>query len=178
MDQVINAVDVRAALSTLIPVHRQVIVEMYLRDRSVAQVADLLRIPEGSVKSRACYAVRQLREVLSAAPGDAPPNGDLRKPATQASRPPTLIEIYARPQVSESSTLSIRRSALKRQPCSALTKTDESPCTGEGYRTSEATGPDDARPGLVTVFLFGGVSVKVSLPWAVSARSYLVPSWP
>jgi RNA polymerase sigma-70 factor, ECF subfamily len=73
MDQVITAVDVREALSTLIPEHRQVIVEMYLRDRSVAQVAELLRIPEGTVKSRAYYGLRRLRQVLAASAGDARP---------------------------------------------------------------------------------------------------------
>jgi RNA polymerase sigma-70 factor, ECF subfamily len=73
MDQVITAVDVRDALSTLIPEHRQVIVEMYLRDRSVAQTADLLGISEGTVKSRAYYGLRRLRQVLAAAPGDVSP---------------------------------------------------------------------------------------------------------
>jgi RNA polymerase sigma-70 factor (ECF subfamily) len=72
MEQVITAVDVRAALGTLIPEHREVIVEMYLHDRTVAQIADLLRIPEGTVKSRAYYGLRRLRQVLSAASGDVP----------------------------------------------------------------------------------------------------------
>jgi RNA polymerase sigma-70 factor (ECF subfamily) len=73
MEQVITAVDVRAALGTLIPEHREVIVEMYLHDRTVAQIADLLRIPEGTVKSRAYYGLRRLRQVLSAASGDVSP---------------------------------------------------------------------------------------------------------
>ena len=73
MEQLITAVDVRAALGTLIPEHRQVIVEMYLRDRSVAQVADLLGIPEGTVKSRAYYALRKLRQVFPADSGDTRP---------------------------------------------------------------------------------------------------------
>jgi RNA polymerase sigma-70 factor (ECF subfamily) len=67
IEQLITAVDVRAALSQLGPEHRQVIVEMYLRDRSVAEVAALLHIPEGTVKSRAYYGLRRLRRVLSAA---------------------------------------------------------------------------------------------------------------
>jgi RNA polymerase sigma-70 factor (ECF subfamily) len=73
IEKVITAMDVRAALSRLIPEHRQVIVEMYLRDRSVAEVASLLRIPEGTVKSRAYYGVRRLRQVLSAASADPQP---------------------------------------------------------------------------------------------------------
>jgi RNA polymerase sigma-70 factor (ECF subfamily) len=73
IEQVITAVDIRAALSQLIPEHRQVIVEMYWRDRSVAEIANKLRIPEGTVKSRAYYGLRHLRRVLSAASGDVQP---------------------------------------------------------------------------------------------------------
>jgi RNA polymerase sigma-70 factor, ECF subfamily len=73
IDRVITSVDVRAALSTLIPQHRQVIVEIYLRDRSVAQVAEMLCIPEGTVKSRAYYGMRKLRQVLSPASDDVRP---------------------------------------------------------------------------------------------------------
>ncbi len=73
IENVVTAVDVRAALGKLIPVHRQVIVEVYLRDRSVAEVADMLGIPEGTVKSRAYYGLRRLRQVLSAASGDPQP---------------------------------------------------------------------------------------------------------
>ena len=81
IEQVIAAVDVRAALSKLKPEHRQVIVEMYWRDRSVAEVADTLRIPEGTVKSRAYYGLRKLRQLLSAAPDDVQPT-----PAAPARR--------------------------------------------------------------------------------------------
>jgi RNA polymerase sigma-70 factor, ECF subfamily len=73
IEGVITSVDVRTALSTLIPEQRQVIVEMYLRDRSVAQVAEILSIPEGTVKSRAYYGIRKLRQVLSPASGDMRP---------------------------------------------------------------------------------------------------------
>jgi RNA polymerase sigma-70 factor, ECF subfamily len=58
------AMDVRAALSRLPLPQRQVIVQMYFLDRSVAEIARALGIPEGTVKSRAYHAVRQLRELM------------------------------------------------------------------------------------------------------------------
>jgi RNA polymerase sigma-70 factor, ECF subfamily len=44
--------------------HREVVVELYLRGRTIEQVADLLEIPCGTVKSRSYYAVRALRAAL------------------------------------------------------------------------------------------------------------------
>jgi RNA polymerase sigma-70 factor (ECF subfamily) len=44
--------------------HREVVVELYLRGRTVEQVAAILNIPPGTVKSRAYYAVRALRAAL------------------------------------------------------------------------------------------------------------------
>lgn len=73
IEQVITGLDVRAALSKLTPEHRQVIVEMYCYGHSVAEIADTLRIPAGTVKSRAYYGLRQLRQVLSATSGDLRP---------------------------------------------------------------------------------------------------------
>jgi RNA polymerase sigma-70 factor, ECF subfamily len=70
IEQAITALDVRAALRKLTLEHRQVIVEMYCHGRSVAEIADALHIPAGTVKSRAYYGLRQLRQVLSAASGD------------------------------------------------------------------------------------------------------------
>ena len=58
------ALDVRAALGRLAPAQRQVIVEMYFLDRPVAEIAESLGVPEGTVKSRAYYAVRQLRALM------------------------------------------------------------------------------------------------------------------
>lgn len=67
IDQAMTAMDVRAALAELTPEHRQVVVEVYYLGRSVAEVAQLLGIPEGTVKSRTYYALRQLKRLLSAA---------------------------------------------------------------------------------------------------------------
>jgi RNA polymerase sigma-70 factor (ECF subfamily) len=66
IERTITGMDVRAALATLSAPHRQVIVEMYFNDRSVADTARILGIPPGTVKSRAHYATRQLRRVLAA----------------------------------------------------------------------------------------------------------------
>lgn len=60
-DQVLTAWEVADALGALTPEHRAVIVELYYRDRSVADAARELGVPEGTVKSRAYYALRALR---------------------------------------------------------------------------------------------------------------------
>jgi len=65
IERTITGLDVRAALGTLSAPHRQVIIEMYYNNRSVAETARLLGIPPGTVKSRAHYATRQLRRVLT-----------------------------------------------------------------------------------------------------------------
>jgi|SRR5580658_1511749 RNA polymerase sigma-70 factor (ECF subfamily) len=67
IEQAITALDVRAALARLTPEHRQVVVEMYYLGRSVAEIAQTLGIPEGTVKSRSYYGLRQLKRLLSAA---------------------------------------------------------------------------------------------------------------
>lgn len=48
-------------LSCLSPLHRVMIMEVYVRDRLVADVAKDLDIPVGTVKSRCHTALRQLR---------------------------------------------------------------------------------------------------------------------
>ncbi len=70
VEQVLTVMDLRAALAQLTPEHRQVIVEMYYHGRSVAEIAEALGIPVGTVKSRTYYGVRQLRRILSAASGE------------------------------------------------------------------------------------------------------------
>lgn len=67
IDEAVIALDVRAALAQLTPEHRQVIVEMYYLGRPVADIARTLRIPEGTVKSRAYYGLRHLKRLLSPA---------------------------------------------------------------------------------------------------------------
>lgn len=52
---------VLAALRTLSPAHRAVVVECYLRAATVAEAAETLGIPVGTVKSRLHYALHALR---------------------------------------------------------------------------------------------------------------------
>ncbi|GGX75737.1 RNA polymerase sigma factor SigL [Streptomyces anandii JCM 4720] len=56
--------DVRQAVKTLTPEHREVLVLVYFHGASVAEAAETLGIPPGTVKSRAYYALRALRRVL------------------------------------------------------------------------------------------------------------------
>jgi RNA polymerase sigma-70 factor (ECF subfamily) len=58
------ALDVREAVKTLTPEHREVLVLVYFHGASVAEAAQALGIPPGTVKSRAYYALRALRRVL------------------------------------------------------------------------------------------------------------------
>jgi RNA polymerase sigma-70 factor (ECF subfamily) len=55
---------VEDALRALSPLHRQVLNETILRDRTVNQAAEVLGIPVGTVKSRVYYALRALQVVL------------------------------------------------------------------------------------------------------------------
>ena len=53
------------ALRALSPLHRQVLNETILRDRTVNQAAEVLGIPVGTVKSRVYYALRALQLILA-----------------------------------------------------------------------------------------------------------------
>ena len=64
LDRAVESWLVAEALRRLTPDHRHVLVELYYRDRSVAEAARVLGIPPGTVKSRAFYALRALRVVL------------------------------------------------------------------------------------------------------------------
>jgi RNA polymerase sigma-70 factor (ECF subfamily) len=61
LDRVLLAHGMAEALTTLTTDHRAVLEHLYFRDRSVAETAARLGIPEGTVKSRAYYALRALR---------------------------------------------------------------------------------------------------------------------
>jgi RNA polymerase sigma-70 factor (ECF subfamily) len=54
----------RDAVRGLGAAHREVIHEIYVRNRSVQEVADHLHIPVGTVRSRVHYAIRHLRSAV------------------------------------------------------------------------------------------------------------------
>ena len=59
-----DSLTIGEALASLQPDHRSVLVELYYRGSSVPQAARALGIPQGTVKSRAYYALRALRLAL------------------------------------------------------------------------------------------------------------------
>lgn len=63
-DRAVEAWTIAEALDRLSPSHREVLVECFYRGRSVAEAAEVLGVPPGTVKSRTHYAVRALRLVL------------------------------------------------------------------------------------------------------------------
>ena len=64
LDQMADGWLVANALSSISPQHRDVIVELFYRRRPVAEVAALLDIPEGTVRSRCFYGLLALRKEL------------------------------------------------------------------------------------------------------------------
>lgn len=61
-DGVANAMIVMTALARLSRNHREVLEQIFFHDHSVAQAADELKIPPGTVKSRTYHALKSLRE--------------------------------------------------------------------------------------------------------------------
>lgn len=64
IDRALAAQVVTEAMATLTADHRAALVETYYRGRSVAEAADALGVPAGTVKSRTYYALRNLRSAL------------------------------------------------------------------------------------------------------------------
>lgn len=60
----LDRIMVEEALARLSSDHRQVVIALHYERCSVAEAATTLGIPEGTVKSRAFYAVRELRSIL------------------------------------------------------------------------------------------------------------------
>jgi len=63
-DAVLDSWLVSDALTALSADHRLVVVHAYYRGQSTAEIAQVLEIPEGTVKSRLHYALRALRLAL------------------------------------------------------------------------------------------------------------------
>lgn len=64
LDEMLRTLMVTEALGQLSAAHREVLVETFLRDRTVNQAAEKLEIPVGTAKSRVYYALRMLRVLL------------------------------------------------------------------------------------------------------------------
>ncbi len=66
VEDVDRAQVVRQAMLSLTEEHRAALIEIYYRERTAKEAAAILGIPEGTVKSRAHYALRALRTALAA----------------------------------------------------------------------------------------------------------------
>lgn len=66
-DEVVNSVLVRHALQSLSPEHRAVLISVYYGGKTAAEAGEELGIPPGTVKSRAYYALRALRNAIEEA---------------------------------------------------------------------------------------------------------------
>ena len=64
LEQALLGWDVTDAFRTLSADHRAVLLEVHYRDRSIAEAARVLGIPEGTVKSRTYYALHALQLAL------------------------------------------------------------------------------------------------------------------
>lgn len=64
-ESVVNTMVVLDALDQVSPEHREVLVQLYYRGRSVTEAAKELGVPPGTVKSRSYYALRALRAVMA-----------------------------------------------------------------------------------------------------------------
>jgi RNA polymerase sigma-70 factor (ECF subfamily) len=64
-EQTVDRQLVMAALKTLSREHREVLLESYFRGRSVAEAAQALGVPPGTIKSRTHYALHALRAAIT-----------------------------------------------------------------------------------------------------------------
>jgi RNA polymerase sigma-70 factor (ECF subfamily) len=64
LDRVFDGLLVASALDAISAEHRDVITALFYQRKSVAEVAALLDVPEGTVRSRCFYGLRALRREL------------------------------------------------------------------------------------------------------------------
>ncbi|MCW2505925.1 MAG: putative sigma factor [Actinomycetia bacterium] len=63
-DNLLAQIAITGAMTSLSKAHREVLVELYYRGRTLQDAARILDIPVGTVKSRAYHALRALRVIL------------------------------------------------------------------------------------------------------------------
>ena len=66
-EDVVDSIAILGAIDQLSPDHRNVLVELYWRGSSVAEAAQRLSVPPGTVKSRAYYGLQSLRGIMAGA---------------------------------------------------------------------------------------------------------------
>lgn len=66
-DAVVDRHVLQRALARLSPEHREVLVHVHLRDRTRAEAARVIGVPQGTVKSRNHYALQAMRREMPAA---------------------------------------------------------------------------------------------------------------
>ncbi|MFE2299454.1 sigma-70 family RNA polymerase sigma factor [Streptomyces sp. NPDC059445] len=81
IERMLSSIVVQEALRALSPAHRDVIRATFLEDRTTQEAAEVLGIPQGTVKSRVYYALRGLRLALREHGVVPDENGHLRPPA-------------------------------------------------------------------------------------------------
>jgi RNA polymerase sigma-70 factor (ECF subfamily) len=64
VDSVLEGLAVRDAMQSLSPAHRQILELFYGQDRKQTEIAELLGLPLGTVKTRSYYALRALKLAL------------------------------------------------------------------------------------------------------------------
>lgn len=64
LEELVVGLQVEEALRRLSEPHRQVLIEVHLRDRPAGEVASGLGVPEGTVRSRVYYGLKALKLVL------------------------------------------------------------------------------------------------------------------
>ena len=72
LEQVLDRQVLRTALAGLSATHRAVLTQVYFLHRPVRHAAEVLNVPEGTVKSRTHNALRALREALGDRNGTTP----------------------------------------------------------------------------------------------------------
>jgi RNA polymerase sigma-70 factor (ECF subfamily) len=64
LEKIFDREELRLALRALPDRFRDVLIEIYFRDRSVSEAAEALGVPPGTIKSRTFYALRAMRQHL------------------------------------------------------------------------------------------------------------------